>query len=187
MNELTTIITSSNPEIRNQSLDAFCRRANLQTLLNECKTLEHFRMNSNNLYQRVRALFFLYAINRFHLPLKINAQKKGLIPFEGYSHLLKRRFEEAIEIFLKEQSLNGATDAICSALATAYHSLGFQTLADGSEVYYQISTPYCPGVSRGLRWNDPSVTIEWPLPVTVMSDEDRQLPTLGDSEASQSD
>ncbi len=130
MNELTKIISSSNPKIRNQSLDEFCRGATLETLLNECKTLEQLRTNSDNLYERVRALFFLYAINRFHLPLRINRQKKGLIPFDGYSHLLKRRFEEAIEIFLKEQSVNGPTDGICSALATAYHSLGFQTLAD---------------------------------------------------------
>jgi hypothetical protein len=57
-------------------------------------------------------------------------QSKGLIPFEGYTHLLKRRFEEAIEIFLTIQEADGPNEAISSALAAASHNLGFQTLAD---------------------------------------------------------
>ncbi|MBL7092915.1 UTP--glucose-1-phosphate uridylyltransferase [candidate division KSB1 bacterium] len=130
MSELIKIITSSDPQVRDLSLDAFCRDASQQNLLSECKALEHMRTNNSNLYERVRALFFLYAINRFHLPVKIDAQKIGLIPFDGYSHLLKRRFEEAIEIFQNAQAKNGTTDGICSALAIAYHNLGFQTLAD---------------------------------------------------------
>ena len=67
---LIQIITSMAPEMRNHSLDAFCRRASLQELLAECTHLEAFRRTSDNLYERVRALFFLYAIHRFHLPQK---------------------------------------------------------------------------------------------------------------------
>jgi hypothetical protein len=44
--------------------------------------------------------------------------------------VLNRRFEEAISVFLAAQQARGASDAISSALAEAYHSLGFQTLAD---------------------------------------------------------
>jgi dTDP-4-dehydrorhamnose 3,5-epimerase len=39
---------------------------------------------------------------------------------------------------------------------------GFQTLRDDTEIYYQISVPYEPGAARGVRWNDPAFTIEWP-------------------------
>ena len=130
MSELIKIITASEPEIRNRSLDAFGRAASLNDLLAECQALDQFRRESDNLYERVRALFFLYAIHRFHLPLKPEMETRGLIPFDGYSNLLKRRFEEAIEIFLTVQSADGPNDGISSALAAAYHSLGFQTLAD---------------------------------------------------------
>jgi dTDP-4-dehydrorhamnose 3,5-epimerase len=41
---------------------------------------------------------------------------------------------------------------------------GFQTLADASEVLYQISTPYVPESARGVRWDDPAFAIEWPAP-----------------------
>ncbi|MCQ3974767.1 MAG: UTP--glucose-1-phosphate uridylyltransferase [Anaerolineae bacterium] len=130
MSQLTQIITATHPATRNRSLDAFCRMASLNKLLAECEALDRLRRSSDNLYERVRALFFLYAIHRFHLPLKSGMQSKGLIPFEGYTNLLKRRFEEAIEIFLALQAAHGPNEGISSALAAAYHNLGFQTLAD---------------------------------------------------------
>ncbi len=130
MSELTKIITAADAETRNRSLDAFCRAASLSELLAECAALDQLRRDSDNLYERVRALFFLYAIHRFHLPLKPGMQAKGLIPFDGYTNLLKRRFEEAIEIFLAVQTAHGPNEGSSSALAAAYHNLGFQTLAD---------------------------------------------------------
>ena len=73
--------------------------------------------------------FFLYAIHRFHLPNKPGMSQRGLVPFEGYLHLLNRRFGEAIDVFLDAQERE-PSDAISSALAAAYHRLAFQTLAD---------------------------------------------------------
>ncbi len=127
--ELIAIITSTDDAVRHRSLDAFCRQASLDVLLAECATLESFRRSSDNLYERVRALFFLYAIHRFHLPGRLT-ERPGLIPYEGYVHLLQRRFEEAIGVFLAAQKRNGPSDGLCSALAQAFRQLGFQTLAD---------------------------------------------------------
>jgi hypothetical protein len=127
---LTHIITSQDPAVANQSLDAFCHNASLEQLLTEAGELESFRRRSENLYERVRALFFLYAIHRFHVPLKSGVNLRGFIPFQGHAHLLQRRFEEAIKVFLSCQEKDGPSDAISSALAAAYHRLGIQTLAD---------------------------------------------------------
>ena len=52
--------------------------------LAECEALEAFRLRSDNLYERVRALFFLYAIHRFHLPARPELNPGGRIPFAGY-------------------------------------------------------------------------------------------------------
>src|SRR5437773_3889709 len=128
--ELVSIITSSDPGVRNQSLDAFCRAASLSELFAGCNELEAFRQRNENLYERVRALLFLYAIHRFHLPLKPGLNTRSLIPFKGYSHLLQRRFEEAISVFLKTQTAEGPSDGLSSALAVAYYRLAMQTLAD---------------------------------------------------------
>jgi dTDP-4-dehydrorhamnose 3,5-epimerase len=53
---------------------------------------------------------------------------------------------------------------------------GFQTLADNTEVFYQMSNYYAPTYARGLRWNDPHFAIEWPLAVTVISARDQNYP-----------
>ena len=127
---LAQLITSSDPALRNQSLEAACAGASLDDLLTACGELEAFRRQSENLYERVRALFFLYALHRFHIPLRAGIKTRGLISFKGYEHLLQRRFEEAIETFLKIQETDGASDGISSALAASYHRLAFQTLAD---------------------------------------------------------
>jgi dTDP-4-dehydrorhamnose 3,5-epimerase len=55
---------------------------------------------------------------------------------------------------------------------------GFLTLEDDTEVSYQISTPYHPEASRGLRWDDPAIGIRWPEPVQVISERDRGYPDL---------
>lgn len=49
---------------------------------------------------------------------------------------------------------------------------GFQTLEDGTEVFYQMSEFYSPELSRGLRYDDPTLGINWPLPVSVVSEKD---------------
>ena len=130
MSELISIITSPDPATRDRSLEGFAREASLAELLDECAALERMRRENSNLYERVRALFFLYALHRFHLPAKTELPGEGEIPFDGYEHLLRRRFDEAIDRFLAQQSADGPNAAISSALAVAYHQLGFQTLAD---------------------------------------------------------
>ncbi|MGA3015913.1 MAG: UTP--glucose-1-phosphate uridylyltransferase [Bryobacteraceae bacterium] len=130
MSPLVEVITSADPETRDRPLDSVCAGLPLAALLAECQALDRFRRSSENLYQRVRALFFLYAIHRYHIPPHDPAGAASQIPFGGYSNLLKRRFEEAIDLFLTVQTANGPGGAISSALAAAYRGLGFQTLAD---------------------------------------------------------
>src|SRR5205823_12050067 len=67
---LTDIILSTEPAVRNRPLAAACDRLSYAELLAERDALDRFRRDSANLYDRVRALFFLYAIDRFHLPAR---------------------------------------------------------------------------------------------------------------------
>ena len=93
MSRLLQIITSSDEE-RNTSLDSICQNATFAELLEECTALDDFRRKCDNLYQRVRTLFFLYAIHRFHIPRLVSSTSSAQIPFYGYHDLLERRFEE---------------------------------------------------------------------------------------------
>ena len=58
---------------------------------------------------------------------------------------------------------------------------GFVTLADESELLYQMSATYEPAAARGVRWDDPAFGIAWPVPVTVISDKDRSYPDFAAS------
>lgn len=139
---LLSLITS--PASRDVALDEACATLDAAALLAECSALDAFRRKSENLYDRVRALFFLAAIHRYHLPARLPANQPSTIPFHGFEHLLARRFEEAIEVFLASQIEHGPGDGLCSALATAYHRLAFQTLAD--QVRRSVRTV------RGNQW-----------------------------------
>jgi len=132
---LTKLITAADAAERDRSLDTACAELDLPALLAECAELDAFRRTSESLYDRVRALFFLYAIHRFHLPARLAAATspaphRGLIPFRGFEHLLARRFEEAVDAFLAVQAAEGPSDGLSSALSDAYQRLAFQTLAD---------------------------------------------------------
>jgi dTDP-4-dehydrorhamnose 3,5-epimerase len=50
---------------------------------------------------------------------------------------------------------------------------GYQTLTDGAEVLYTVSGTYTPAAERGLRLDDPTIGVDWPLRPTVVSDKDR--------------
>jgi dTDP-4-dehydrorhamnose 3,5-epimerase len=53
---------------------------------------------------------------------------------------------------------------------------GFQTLADASEVLYQMSTAYVPPAARGVRWDDPAFAIPWPPAERIIAARDRAYP-----------
>lgn len=127
MTSLVEIITSKDDDLRHTSLAHYCANSSAQELLKECEALDAFYRTSENLYERVRALFFLYAIHRFHLD---GLPSMGSpIPYQGYKYLLDRDFASAIDHFhaIHRES---PSKAISSALAKAYYHQGFQTLAD---------------------------------------------------------
>jgi dTDP-4-dehydrorhamnose 3,5-epimerase len=53
---------------------------------------------------------------------------------------------------------------------------GFLTLADATFVSYQISERYEPEAARGLRYDDPFLSIAWPVRVQVIASRDRDYP-----------
>jgi dTDP-4-dehydrorhamnose 3,5-epimerase len=55
---------------------------------------------------------------------------------------------------------------------------GYQTLQDDTEMYYMASAVYAPASARGVRFNDPAFGIEWPLPATVVSEQDSKWPLV---------
>ena len=59
---------------------------------------------------------------------------------------------------------------------------GYQTLADGTETSYYVGEFYTPDAEGGLPADDPRLGLNWPLPVSVMSEKDANWPGLDEVE-----
>jgi len=55
---------------------------------------------------------------------------------------------------------------------------GYCILSETADVLYKVTAPYEPELSRGLRWNDPALGIQWPVTDPILSDADQRQPTL---------
>ena len=80
MSELARIILSADAAERNRALESFCAAAPAETLLAECAALERLRNERENLYERVRSLFFLSAIHRFYPPEVARGEREEPAP-----------------------------------------------------------------------------------------------------------
>ena len=55
---------------------------------------------------------------------------------------------------------------------------GFQSLTENTELIYHHSQVYTPGVEGGIRYDEPMIKIKWPLPLTSISERDKDHPFL---------
>ncbi|MEY2439045.1 MAG: dTDP-4-dehydrorhamnose 3,5-epimerase [Verrucomicrobiota bacterium] len=55
---------------------------------------------------------------------------------------------------------------------------GNQALSDSAELLYFVGEFYTPGCERGVRFDDPALAIDWPLPVTVITEKDKSWPLI---------
>ena len=58
---------------------------------------------------------------------------------------------------------------------------GYAVLGDGADVAYQVTEEYDPDLDAGVRWDDPTLAIPWPLADPIVSGRDRALPLLADA------
>ena len=99
---LVNVILAEEASERDRSLDDLLTGLSLADLLSEADALDAFRRQCGNLYQRVRALFFLYAIYRFWVPGE-NRYVKLRLSSNGMRTIDKR----GIEVVLAELRAQG--------------------------------------------------------------------------------
>ncbi len=55
---------------------------------------------------------------------------------------------------------------------------GFLITEDDTTLLYNVSRPYGPGNEHGIRWDDPTIGVQWPRAVEHVSDKDTAWPHL---------
>ena len=58
---------------------------------------------------------------------------------------------------------------------------GFCTLVPDTEVVYKVTSPYKRDAERGVRWDDPTLALPWPVTEPQLSERDRELPFWADT------
>src|SRR5699024_3645800 len=59
---------------------------------------------------------------------------------------------------------------------------GFCTLTENTHVQYKVDALYSAQDDKGIRWNDPDLTISWPTLAPILSEKDAKQPLLKDAE-----
>jgi dTDP-4-dehydrorhamnose 3,5-epimerase len=55
---------------------------------------------------------------------------------------------------------------------------GFCVLSEEADVLYKVTAEYAPELERGVTWNDPDLSIRWPIDRPLVSPKDAELPPL---------
>jgi dTDP-4-dehydrorhamnose 3,5-epimerase len=58
---------------------------------------------------------------------------------------------------------------------------GYQTLEDGTDLFYMTSQYFTPSAAKGVRFDDPAFGINWPLTPTAVSEQDRNWPLMSEA------
>lgn len=75
--------------------------------------------------------------------------------------------------FLRHQGVELSAQNRTTLYVPEMFAHGYQTLTDDAEVFYTVSQTFAPQYARGLRYDDLTFGIKWPLPVSVISEKDQ--------------
>jgi dTDP-4-dehydrorhamnose 3,5-epimerase len=116
----------------------------------------------------------------FHYQLEPNAETKFIRCYRGaiWDVIVDLRPESPT--YLKWFGAELTEDNRTAMYVPRNFAHAYITLTDKAEVMYQVSTAYTPGAERGLRWDDPAIGVEWPIPPAVISDKDAGWPLLSE-------
>ena len=59
---------------------------------------------------------------------------------------------------------------------------GYYVMSETAEIAYKCSEIYHPQDEQGIRWNDPEIAINWPGDNPILSEKDKALPMMADSD-----
>jgi dTDP-4-dehydrorhamnose 3,5-epimerase len=116
----------------------------------------------------------------FHYQLEPNAETKFIRCYRGaiYDVIVDLRPESPT--YLKWFGAELTEDNRTAMYVPRNFAHAYLTLTDKAEVMYQVSTAYTPGAERGLRWDDPAIGVDWPIPPMIISEKDAAWPLLSE-------
>ena len=113
------------------------------------------------------------AVRGMHFQLPPHAEMKLVACTRG------RVFDVAVDLransktFLQYHAVELSPDSHKTFVIPEGFAHGFQVLEPDSELLYLHTAMYTPNAERAVSATDPAIGIEWPLPISQMSERDR--------------
>jgi dTDP-4-dehydrorhamnose 3,5-epimerase len=128
-------------------------------------------VQANTIYNRRRG-----TLRGMHYQVPPHAESKLFRVTRGAIHDVIIDLRPGSDTYGQWQSFRLAAEEPVMLYVPENFAQGFQTLADDTEIAYQVSAFYAPEFERGLRHDDPAFDLDWPLAVEVISEKDRSWP-----------
>lgn len=147
------------------------------------KTFEKFGLSQRFVQDNHSVSFAAWTIRGLHFQRPPHAQAKLVHCVRG------RILDMVVDIRTGSPSFGRYIATVLSdkdggqLLVPAGFAHGFVTLTDNTEVMYKVTDFYAPECDDGLRWNDPTLAIDWRLPTLLtptLSRKDAVLPLFSD-------
>ncbi len=139
----------------------FCSREFAQNGLNG--DLQQCSITFNASKQTLRAM---------HYQLPPHAEAKLVRCTQGAAHHVILDLRDNSETFLEWTSVELNSDDRLLLYVPEGVAHGYITLADATEIFYQMSECYSPESAAGVRWDDPAFSVSWPVDPVVISERD---------------
>ncbi|WP_243439161.1 dTDP-4-dehydrorhamnose 3,5-epimerase family protein [Fundidesulfovibrio soli] len=121
------------------------------------------------------------ALRGLHYQMPPHAEMKLVCCLRGSVHDVAVDIRQGSSTFLRHHTTILTGDNARMVVIPEGFAHGFQVLEPDSELLYLHTAPYAPASERGLAWNDPRLAIEWPGPVTDISQRDGGHAFINDS------
>jgi dTDP-4-dehydrorhamnose 3,5-epimerase len=139
----------------------FCSRAFADNGLNE--NLRQCSISFNSIKHTMRGM---------HYQLPPHEEAKLVRCTQGAAHHVILDLRDNSESYLEWTSVELSSDNRHLLYVPEGMAHGFITLADATEIFYQMSEYYTPESSAGVRWDDPAFSVAWPVKPAVISERD---------------
>jgi dTDP-4-dehydrorhamnose 3,5-epimerase len=137
-----------------------------------CKPVSQINITLTKYQGTVRGLHFQF-------PPYAETKLVSCVPGEVYDVAVDLRRDSPT--FLQSHGEIISAENRRSLLIPEGYAHGFQTLTDNCELIYLHTAPYHPEAEGALNMADPKLNIAWPLPVTDISDRDRNHAFITDT------
>lgn len=95
-----------------------------------------------------------------------------------------------VAVDLRPGSPTFGRSVLCALSAEAGNGLwipagfahGYSVVSEEAAVMYKVTAEYAPELDRGIRWDDPTLAVRWPVKAPILSAKDMALPLLHEAE-----